>query len=109
MKQQAIASILVINITAAILVLPVLPVMAASQIVSQRPASAAISAVGGGSSYSPIVTPGGRFVLFAGTSANLVVEPGGGPMLEAAPANIVSNIPGESKRLPFSIASVKGT
>jgi hypothetical protein len=87
MKQQTISSFLVINRVAAILAFAVLPATAAQQIVSQLPASSAISRVGGGSSYSPIVTPSGRYVLFASTSANLVLEPGGGPMQEAAPAH----------------------
>jgi hypothetical protein len=72
----------------AMLVLAALPAMAATQIVSQLPSSAAISNVGGGASYNTIVTPDGRFVLFASTSANLAFAPNGLPMREAVPAHM---------------------
>jgi len=88
MKQQTNASFLVINITVATLFFLNLSAMASTPIVSQLLPSAVISTVGGGSSFTPIVSANGRYVLFASTAANLIVEPGGGPMLEAAPAHM---------------------
>ncbi len=88
MKPQTIPSRLIKKITLTTLVLAALPAMAATQIVSQLPPSAAISTVGGGSSYNPIVTPDGRYVLFASTSANLVAGPGGLQMPAAVPARM---------------------
>jgi len=51
-----------------------------SQIVSQLTPGTAISTVGGGDSSQPIVSPDGRYVLFASTANNLVAGPGGHAM-----------------------------
>ncbi|HEV7927882.1 MAG TPA: hypothetical protein VGR14_21210 [Verrucomicrobiae bacterium] len=52
------------------------------------PPSAVISTVGGGSSYDPIVSPDGRYVLFASTSANLIAGLSGSPMPQDFPAHM---------------------
>jgi hypothetical protein len=88
MKACAVPSLLVKKIMMAILVLAPMPAMTAPQIVSQLPPSAAISTVGGGCSYDPIVSPDGRYVLFAGTSANLIAGPAGLPMPQGFPARM---------------------
>jgi Tol biopolymer transport system component len=77
MKTQVISGLLGNRILVAALLLTAMPAMTATQIVSQLQPSAAIFAVGGGRSYDPIITPDGRYVLFASTSANLVGGPGG--------------------------------
>lgn len=57
-----------------------------AQLVSQLTPGTAISAVGGGDSSQPIVSPDGRYVLFASTANNLVAGPGGQAMLDYVPA-----------------------
>ncbi len=61
---------------------------AGTQITSKLPPSAVITTVGGGNSYDPIVSPDGRYVVFASTSGNLAAGPGGAAMPEAAPAHM---------------------
>jgi Tol biopolymer transport system component len=88
MKPQTTSGLLFQRITVAMLVLAALPAMTATQIVSRLLPAAAISTVGGGCSYEPIVTPDGRYVLFASTSANLAAGPGGSEMPEAVQAHM---------------------
>lgn len=51
-----------------------------TQIVSQLTPAEAISTVGGGNSYEPLVTPDGRYVLFASTAKNLAAGSNGQAM-----------------------------
>ena len=88
MKLKTTSGLLIKRITAAALVLAALPAMTATQIASQLAPSARISTVGGGCSYDPIVSSDGRYVLFASTSDNLAVGPGGLAMPEAVPAHM---------------------
>jgi hypothetical protein len=88
MNLHASSGLLIKSLTVATLFLAALPAMAGTQIASQMPPSAVISTVGGGCSYDPIVSSDGRYVLFASTSDNLVVGPGGVAMPEAVPAHM---------------------
>jgi Tol biopolymer transport system component len=87
-KLKPTSVLLVKAITVAAFVLAALPARSATQIASQLLSSARISAVGGGSSYDPIVSSDGRYVIFASTSDNLVVGPGGAAMPEAVLAHV---------------------
>jgi Tol biopolymer transport system component len=88
MKPHCDTEFSLVSLFGILLLLASSPMLAATQIASQLPASTRISAVGGGNSYDPIVSSGGRFVLFAGTSDNLVTAPGGLAFLEAVPAHM---------------------
>ncbi|HUD45679.1 MAG TPA: hypothetical protein VMR33_02560 [Candidatus Baltobacteraceae bacterium] len=83
MKPRTNSGLFLKGIAVAMFVLSALQAMSATQIVSQLPPAAVISAVGGGRSYDPIITPDGRYVLFASTSANLVAGSGGPGMPQA--------------------------
>ncbi|HYG35148.1 MAG TPA: hypothetical protein VEC99_10210, partial [Clostridia bacterium] len=45
---------------------------------------------GGGDSFNPIVTPDGRYVLFASTAANLVVSSNNTPLISHGPPNTLN-------------------
>ncbi len=64
------------------------PAHGAPQIVSQLPAATAVTNVGGGVSYNPILTPDGRWAVFASSSDNLVAGLGGLAMPEISPAQM---------------------
>ena len=87
MKTQLAFSHLVKVYAFASLLLVVHSARSAMQIVTQLPPGAAVASVGGGYSYDPILTPDGRFVLFASSSANLVTVPLG-PDHFPAPVNV---------------------
>jgi hypothetical protein len=57
-----------------------------AQIISQLAPGTAVSAVAGGDSSLPIVSPDGRYVLFASTANNLVAAAGGHVMPDYFPA-----------------------
>jgi Tol biopolymer transport system component len=88
MNRQQTSGLFASGFTLATLLLAALPALSATQIVSQLPPAAVVSTVGGGSSYDPIVTPDGRYVLFASTSDNLVANAGGLPMPQPFPAPV---------------------
>src|ERR1700691_2148857 len=88
MNTHAAPCFLVARLTFVTLVLAALPAKTAPQIVSQLPPATAISTVGGGCSYNPIVSPDGRYVLFASTSANLISGLAGQPMPQDFPSRM---------------------
>jgi hypothetical protein len=88
MKPHTTFGLLIKRIAVAVLVVAALPAMAATQIASQLLPAAAVSTVGGGRSYDPIITPDGRYLLFASTSDNLAAVPGGLGLPQAVEARM---------------------
>jgi len=64
------------------------PTIAAPEVVSRLAGGGAITAVGGGDSCTPIVTPDGRYVLFASSAENVVAASNGRTLAPFFPRHI---------------------
>src|SRR4249920_2840503 len=65
------------------------PMVAAPvQLVSASSSSLPPAASAGGDSYHPIITPDGRYVLFASTANNLTLNSSNAPCLATVPAKM---------------------
>jgi hypothetical protein len=70
------------------LLLSALPAISSVQTANQLAPGAYVTNVGGSDSYDPIITPGGRYVVFCSTSGNLAVGPGNQAFVPAFPGHM---------------------